>query len=343
MTTPDLRCYGDAPAALEGLVPELDLRSGVEVTRWYDRAWDQIAGTLGFTRELAAARASHRSGMDPIAGARRIGTLAFDRALEAASPSAALTEAHARAMEATLSGMLAAGLATGELWHLRMDASALPGGACYDAGDGRPRRVFYPDTAPGLFSSGWSGPPPQAASACGWQTPVSLFLGTFPWVYSTRLAGDGPGTRWSAGNVRPATMAMSAMASLMEPEMNLRADARQVAAIAHHFIAHTDALVRRLPVFAAGRPSSAGHLFVKGRLLYAHQGSLHVAHLEGPRGALRASAYNYILQRFACFFEVRRAALRAFSALPEAVRELAAQSNDPCLRAHVEEARRAAS
>ena len=90
MTTPDLRCYGDAPAALEGLVPELDLRSGVEVTRWYDRAWDQIAGTLGFTRELAAARASHRSGMDPIAGARRIGILAFDRALEATSARASL-------------------------------------------------------------------------------------------------------------------------------------------------------------------------------------------------------------------------------------------------------------
>src|SRR5690606_37345276 len=184
------------------------------------------------------------------------------------------------------------------------------------------------------------GPPPQAASACGWQTPVSLFLGTFPWVYSTRLAAEGPGMRWSAGTVRPATTAMSAMASLMEPEQNLRQDARQVAAIAGHFITHTAALVRRLPAYSPDLRGSAGRLFVKGRRLYVHQGSLHVATLEGPRGALRASAYNYILQRFACFFEVRRAALRALRALPEAARELAANSTDPCLRAHAEEALR---
>src|SRR5690606_37534973 len=126
-----------------------------------------------------------RFGPDPIADLRRAGVLAFDQALAASGRrDGAITEAHARAMQATLAAMIADGERRGELWHLRVDAASLPGGACFDAGDGRPRRVFYADTAPGLFGDGWSGPRPRAESACGWQTPVSLYLGTFPWVYS---------------------------------------------------------------------------------------------------------------------------------------------------------------
>jgi hypothetical protein len=57
----------------------------------------------------------------------------------------------------------------------------------------------------------------------------------------------------------------------------------------------------------------------------------------GPRGRVAAPAYNYILRRFACFFAVRRAALRALIALPSDVQRIAESSTDPCLRQHVEE------
>ncbi|MEZ4454330.1 MAG: hypothetical protein R3B09_33060 [Nannocystaceae bacterium] len=170
---------------------------------------------------------------------------------------------------------------------------------------------------------------------------MSLYLGTFPWVYSTRLGAGGPGLRWAAGRSRPATIAFAAMASLMEPEMNLRQDARQVAAIAEHFVRVTAPLVRRVPVFSA-RTRSAGQLYAREGRLYVHQGSLHVAHLEAARGAVRASAYNYILDRLACFFAVRRATLAAVEVLPPAAWEAAARSQDPCLRAHVREVRGAA-
>jgi hypothetical protein len=63
-----------------------------------------------------------------------------------------------------------------------------------------------------------------------------------------------------------------------------------------------------------------------------HQGSLHVAGLDGPRGRIAAPAYNYILRRFASFFAVRRATLRALPNLGPEIQQLAQDAADPCLR-----------
>jgi hypothetical protein len=191
-----------------------------------------------------------------------------------------------------------------------VDPTTLAGGACYIGEDGPASelRVFYPDTAAGYFGDGWDGPPPRAESACGWQTPLTLHLGTFPWVYSTRLAGPGPGLRWRSTSSQPALTAFESMAALLDPSDNLRQDARQVAALLLHFDRHTRPLVERLPLYAPGR-AKAGQLYRRAGFLYVHQGSLHVAGLDGPRGRIAAPAYNYVLRRFACFFAVRRAML----------------------------------
>ncbi|MCY1004448.1 hypothetical protein OV079_02460 [Nannocystis pusilla] len=130
------------------------------------------------------------------------------------------------------------------------------------------------------------------------------------------------------------------MAQLFEPAGNLRQDARQVAAIYEHFAAHTAPLVVRLPVYEPGR-AVAGQLYRRAGFLYVHQGSLHLEGLSGPRGRIAAPAYNYILRRFACFFAVRRAALRALIALPSDVQRIAEASSDPCVRQRVEEVARA--
>jgi hypothetical protein len=238
-----------------------------------------------------------------------------------------------------LPSLLARGQASGELWRVAADPTTLAAGACYDDG-GQLRRAFYPDTAPGYFGDGWTGPPPRAESACGWTTPLVLHLGTFPWVYSTRIDGPAIGARWASGELQPALTGMRAMASLLEPGGNLRQDARQVAAIYQHFALHTAPLVARLPVYQPGR-AEAGKLYRRAGFLYVHQGSLHLAGLMGPRGRIAAPAYNYILRRFACFFAVRRAALRALIALPSDVQRIAESSTDPCLRQHVEEVARA--
>ena len=334
---PDITCYGDDIKALADLVGDFDLRSPMDVHAWYRVEWQALAEVLGFSQELEAILAPLRVARDRVTATNQAGLAAFARWLR--TQPAGVSASHARTQEAVLAQLVAAAQASGELWRVAADPTTLAAGACYDDG-GQLRRAFYPDTAPGYFGNGWTGPPPRAESACGWTTPLVLHLGTFPWVYSTRIDGPAIGARWASGEYQPALTGMRAMASLLEPGGNLRQDARQVAAIYQHFALHTAPLVARLPVYQPGR-AEAGKLYRRAGFLYVHQGSLHLAGLMGPRGRIAAPAYNYILRRFACFFAVRRAALRALIALPSDVQRIAESSTDPCLRQHVEEVARA--
>ena len=335
--TVDLRCYGDDIQALATTLTDFELRSPAETVSWYLREWQILAEALGFAQQLAAAPRAVPTTADPASAMSLAGLAAFERALRAGRPG--VSESQARVQSAVLDAMAASGAARGELWRVTIDPTTLTTGACFAEG-GRSLRAFYPDTAPGYFGDGWPGPPPRAESACGWETPLVHHLGTFPWVYSSRLGDVGPGMRWTSAAAQPAVAGLQAVASLMEPATNLRQDARQVVTIYRHFIAHTAPLVAALPGFEAGRPV-AGRLYRRGRYLYVHQGSLHVAGLDGPRGRLAATAYNYILRRFAVFFAVRRAAIRALPGLATDVQRAARSSADPCLRQQAEEVARA--
>jgi len=336
MTT-DLRCYGDDIQAVADIIPDFDLRSPMDVESWFTREWQAIADTLGFAQQLAAAPRAMPTTPDRMQAMALVGLMAFEQALRAGR--AGVSESQARVQSAVIQAMTATGLERGELFRVTADPTTLVTGACY-AEDGRSLRAFYPDTAPGYFGDGWAGPPPRAESACGWQTPLVLHLGTFPWVYSSRLGAVGPGVRWAAPASQPALEGLHVVASLMEPATNLRQDARQVAAIYRHFAKHTAPLVAALPSFQPSQ-AEAGRMYRRGRFLLAHQGSLQVAALDGPRGRLAASAYNYILRRFASFFAVRRATLRALATLPVEVQRRAATSPDPCLRQQATEVARA--
>ncbi|MDC0720889.1 hypothetical protein [Nannocystis bainbridge] len=335
--TPDLSCYGEHIRGLADLVGDFDLRSPMDVHAWYRVEWQAIAELLGFSQELEATLAPLRVVRDRVTATNQAGIDAFARWLRGQRPG--LSDSHARTQDAVLTQLVATGEERGEMWRVAVDPTTLATGACYDDG-GQLRRAFYPDTAPGYFGDGWNGPPPRAESACGWTTPLVLHLGTFPWVYSSRIDGPGVGARWASSANMPAVAGMRAMARLLEPGGNLSQDARQVAAIFEHFTAHTAPLIARLPVYQPGR-AVAGQLYRRAGFLYVHQGSLHLAGLSGPRGRITAPAYNYSLRRFACFFAVRRAALRALVALPSNLQRIAESSGDPCLRRHVEEVARA--
>ena len=347
--TPDLTCYGDDIPALADLVGDFDLRSPVDTRAWFTREWEAIGEGLGFAQPLATELAARRSASDWVRATSEAGLTAFAASLRRTSlarPARAgraangVTDNQAETQASVLGQMINMGRERGELWRVTVDPTTLETGACYQDDTGGWSRAFYPDTAPGYFGDGWAGPPPRAESACGWQTPLVLHLGTFPWVYSTRLGDIGPGMQWASPASQPALEGLYVVASLLEPATNLRQDARQVAAIYRHFATHTAPLVAALPSFQAGR-AEAGRLYRRGRFLLAHQGSLHVAALDGPRGRLAASAYNYILRRFASFFAVRRATLRALATLPAELQRQAASSADPCLRQQIEGVARA--
>jgi hypothetical protein len=331
--TPDLSCYGAEIPALADLVGDFDLRSPVDTRAWYGLQWEALAELLGFPQQLAAEMARRRGARDWVTASSEAGMAAFAASLRHGRPGVSDNQAATQA--AVLEQMAAAGRVRGELWRIAVDPTTLESGACYDDGAGGLSRAFYPDTAPGYFGDGWSGPPPRAESRCGWQTPLVLHLGTFPWVYSSRLDAAGPGSRWWSPKVAPAVGAFRVMASFLEPEANLRQDARQVAAIFQHFQAQTGPLVARLPMFRPGA-AEVGRLYRRAGFLHVHQGSLVLAGLDGPRGYLPATAYNHAVRRFACFFAVRRATVRALTTWAPEMKHLAASSADPCLRAQVE-------
>ena len=333
-----LTCYGDDIKSIADLVGDFDLRSPIDTRAWYGIQGEAIAELLGFPQQLAAELRRRRGARDWVTASGEAGLAAFAGSLRHGRPG--VTDRQAAAQARVLEQLAAAGRARGELWRVTVDPTTLETGACYEGDDGQSWRAFYPDTAPGYFGDGWPGPPPRAESRCGWQTPLVLHLGTFPWVYSSRLDAAGPGSRWWSSATAPAVGAFRVMASFLEPEANLRQDARQVAAIFRHFTAQTAPLVARLPTFRPGA-ARVGRLYQRAGLLYVHQGSLHVAGLDGPRGRLPAAAYNHVIRRFASFFAVRRATVRALTTWAPEMKHLAAGSQDPCLRAQVEGVARA--
>jgi hypothetical protein len=336
--TADLTCYGDL-TPLHGVVGDFDLRSPMDVHTWYHDQWRSIADPLGFTQaheaELSRVSASSIDVNTRIRASNTAGINAFARALRDRDDG--VTAAHARVQEGVLRQLLVDGQTSGQLWRVTADPMTVTAGACYPDADGQLSRAFYPDPSPGYFGDGWRGPPPPAESACGWTTPLTLHLGTFPWVYSTRLESSPAALRWTHSTLQPAIVGMTALAHLLEPAGNLRQDARQVAAIYQHFRAQTEPLILRLPQWQVGR-AQAGTLYSRAGRLHVHQGSTQIAGLMGPRGWISAPAYNYCVTRFAAFFALRRAILRALPAFPE-LRQLAASSPDPCLHAQLKEAR----
>ena len=276
--TPDLSYYGDNIKALADLAGDFDLRSSMDIMTWYRRQWLALADALGFAQQFAAMPTAIPTTDDRIAAMNAVGLAAFERSLHGRP---AQSDEHARVQSAALRQLASAAKSTGELWRVTADPTTLPAGACYPEG-GRSLRAFYPDTAPGYFGDGWPGPPPRAESACGWTTPVVLHLGTFPWVYSTRLESIGPGMRWPTASANPVLEALQITTSLLEPRTNLQQDARQVAAIFQHFITHTTPLLDRVP--DPSGPADPGRLYRRGGLLHVHQGSLHIAGLDGVTG-----------------------------------------------------------
>ena len=336
--TPDLTCYGADIPALADLVGDFDLRSPIDTRAWYTREWEALGELLGFAQPLAAELAQRRNASDWVRATGEAGMAAF-AAWHRRERLAGMSDRQAITQASVIRHLVSSGHDRGELWRVTVDPSLLDTGACYQDDSGAWSRAFYPDTAPGYFGDGWSGPPPQAESRCGWTTPLVLHLGTFPWVYSSRFDASGPALRWSSASAAPAVEAFRIMSSALQPEANLRQDARQVAAIYRHFRTHTAPLVSRLPVYRPGQ-AQAGRLYRHAGFLRM-QGSLHVAGLDGSRGNLPATAYNHIIRRFAVFFAVRRATVRALTTWAPEMSRMVATSTDPCLRAQVEGVARA--
>ena len=83
-----------------------------------------------------------------------------------------------------------------------------------------------------------------------------------------------------------------------------------------------------------GSDKRVGAVYQRGLLLEVYQGSAELAGLSGARGFVCAAAYNFIQRRYAAFFCMRRALLRAYSGLVPELKALVAKNADPCVSTH---------
>lgn len=330
-------CYGADVEALADAAGPLGEVSSASLEEFVLRQWRDVAATLGFQQPLESLARGLRSAHGGLSSLHSAALAAFEqwhraRSREVSQVSVALRLARARVRHEVLVQYAAA--RPDRLWVLDEPATSLADGACFTQAPGSTGlsgRAFLEDPGPGYFHG---VRPPSSQGACGWQTPVFLSLGTYPWVYGSRLVRTPPGLDWEeAGQWSPAATAMSLCSRLWQPEGNLTQDARAVVFAWRHYKQQTDAALRDVPAYS-GRVV-AGQLHRRSHFLGVDQASLELETVQAPAGPLNAAAHNYIVRRFAAFFALRRALLSAPHRLtPDQARTLA-KNPDPCVRPFV--------
>lgn len=328
-------CYGGDIESLADVAGDFDARSPEETAAWNLREWAAIAETIGFARELADVVSAIRGTRLGLIGLHTAVLTAFDRWSSAArrpfSPalSAGTRSARAKARREVLVALGASH--RGKLWAIDEPAERLPGKACFerDPASVVSGRAFLVDAGGNFFHGNRFGGA-GAGNACGWSTPVFLSLGTYPWVFGSKLHRTPPGLDWDAAPPwNPAAVAMRLSASLWQPLGNLQQDATQVVQRFRHYMRAADLALADVPAWSEGQVSP---LTRKGLLLHAAHGSLDLHGANSPLGYLSATAHNFVVRRFAAFFAVRRAHARIAGQLPIELRRTIAHSSDPCLR-----------
>ncbi|MEZ4448167.1 MAG: hypothetical protein R3B09_01725 [Nannocystaceae bacterium] len=353
-----LLCYGDDLQldALADLAVDFDYLSTMERETWLVRQWREVAAAMGWLDllelQIAALKKTNLglAGLD--AGARS----AFSSFISGVKDSEGGGE-RAKVRQDVLMALQTPGAS---LWHASSGTSTLPGGVCYGLPQWKPQppktigglaaktptptpknggvvvqtpeRAFLADAGPSYF---WGSVPTTVTNlpGCGWQTPLRLSLGTFPWVYGSRLQAPAPGLSWHSGDTaKPAATALQIASGMWQPAGNLREDGGAVADAWRFWMQMTEPLASRLPPWD-GSERRVGAVYQRGLLLEVYQGAGELAGLSGPRGFVCAAAYNFIQRRYAAFFCMRRALLRAYQGLLPELKALINQSSDACVAA----------
>jgi hypothetical protein len=331
-----MECYGGDIEELADVVVDFDAMSPEETMRWNLGEWTSIAQTLGFDRELAEAAAAIRGTRLGLIGLHSAALAAFERwsstprrpLSSALSPVSRVARAKVR--HEVLLGL--AHLRPARLWAIDEPADRLRAAACFARGSATEvsGRAFLVDAAANFFHADRTGERQANTTACGWQTPVLLSLGTFPWVYGSKLHRTAAGLDWDASAPwNPATVAMRLSTSLWQPLGNFQQDALQVVQCYRHYVRTAELALAQVPAWPGRHP---GGLTRRGLLLQAQHGCLDVLGANSPLGYLSAAAHNFIIRRFAAFFSVRRAYVRAAANFPTELRRAIADNPDPCLR-----------
>jgi hypothetical protein len=348
-----LSCYRAELDGFADLAGDFDFLSTQERESWLARQWGRMADAGGWRAELdltVQKLTQSQVGLVSLyASAVAAFTAFIRREREDASRSARAT-VRSQVLLALRSKNSAA------QWRVEAAVESLPSGACYPRAQWKPKtdlaakegekkapakevsvlpaRAFLEDAGPSYF---WTPAPTTLLLnlGCGWDTPLRLSLGTFPWVYGDRLQAPAPGLAWKSNDKDdPAPLALRIAAGLWHAEGNLDTDAREVVSAWTHWRATTRPLVEVLPAWPADAPES-GAVYRDGERLRVHEGDDRLVGVNGPRGFICVAAYNFIQEQFAAFFAMRRAALRARKNLSPELRQALIDNPDPCVRQQI--------
>ena len=276
-----LTCYSESLDldALADLAVDFDYLSTVERETWLANQWRDVAAAMGWDDILEvqiAALAKTQLGLASLDMAARAAFTAY----MSTSPD---TEAGGERAKVRQEVLLSIQTPEASLWHASVGTESLPSGACYGLPQWSPQpppkkigelaaktpapkpknggvvattpeRAFLADAGPSYF---WGAVPTSVTNlpGCGWQTPLRLSLGTFPWVYGHRLQAPAPGLAWRSGPAsNPAAVALQIATDLWHPAGNLRQDGRDVTAAWRFWMETTEPLASQLPQWVGSVP-----------------------------------------------------------------------------------------
>jgi hypothetical protein len=344
-----LSCYSGELDAFAELAGDFDFLSTQEREAWLARQWGRMADAGGWREDFDVT-------LDKLTR-KQAGPVSLYASALAAFTSFIRRDREdpARSARASIRTKVLLALRTrtpAALWRVEADVQGLPSGACYPRARWKPKtelaakkgdkadkadvevlpqRAFLEDSGPSYL---WTPAPSTLLLdlGCGWDTPLRLSLGTYPWVYGDRLQAPAPGLGWRSNDKDdPAPLALRIAAGLWYPEGNLDTDAREVAAAWKHWRATTRPLLEGLPTWPVDH-AVPGAVYIDGERLRVPVGDGRSAGINGPRGFVCAAAFNFIQEQFAAFFAMRRAALRARKNLSPELRKALIANPDPCVR-----------
>jgi hypothetical protein len=217
-----ITCYDpELDRFTDDLVGDFDYLSAADRESWFVRQWTEIAAAMGWAEALdQTLNGLRRSRM----GFADLGTAALGAFQQHVDRQ---REGDTKLDRARVRALVLDHFATTtprNLWRIDTSVARLPEGACFNlakwharplsAGQDTqlqaqtrsaqsdlnviilPHRAFLADAGPSYFADAApEGVGIPSNGRCGWQTPLRLCLGTFPWVYGHRLQSPAPGPR----------------------------------------------------------------------------------------------------------------------------------------------------
>ena len=321
-----LACYGSGLHKLADTVGEVDPVAPEGIRAWKLDRWRETADAFDFREQVEPALQAAVESNEQLGSIDNVATAAWASRMAKFRYELPRDFPHKEVNQLRASIMGEVRTLPGSMWTVSADAVNLPGRACVGE-----RRVFPSSNAPNYYDAGTSEEP--TSRTCIWKSPVTLYLGTWPWFHGSNLSKYPPGLQWrDFGPSQPARQAIRVYSSAWTLDGNASIDAREVYAQFDHFRRQTDPLLAGLP----SKPATVGALYIAdGGYLRTYLTDARGRYLNGPLGPVSVAAYNHVLRSCAAFFALRRAILLKISKMPDSVKNRLKANPDPCASKHV--------